>query len=66
MAVQSGTFGCVFALESDAHTTAQLSYVETALAHSRLGGIPVDRIVNCWPLERLLAWLRDPSSECRR
>ena len=59
------TFGCVFALDSDAHTTAQLSYAETALAHARLAGIPVDRIVNCWPLERLLAWLSNPSSECR-
>jgi histidinol phosphatase-like PHP family hydrolase len=63
---QALTFGCVFALDSDAHTTAQLSYAETALAHARLAAIPVDRIVNCWPLERLLAWLSDPSSECRR
>ena len=63
---QARTFGCVFALDSDAHTTAQLSYAETALAHARLAGIPVDRIVNCWPLERLLAWLRNPSSEGRR
>ena len=55
---QALTFGCVFALDSDAHTTAQLSYAETALAHARLAAIPVDRIVNCWPLERLLAWLR--------
>jgi histidinol phosphatase-like PHP family hydrolase len=58
--------GCVFALDSDAHTTAQLSYAETALAHARLAGIPADRIVNCWPLARLLAWLSDPSSACRR
>ena len=35
-------------------------------AYARLAGIPVDRIVNCWPLERLLAWLADSSSECRR
>jgi putative hydrolase len=63
---QALTFGCVFALDSDAHTTTQLSYAETALAHARLAAIPVDRIVNCWPLERLLAWLADPSSECRR
>jgi hypothetical protein len=39
---------------------------ETALAHARLAAIPADRIVNCWPLERLVAWLSDPSSECRR
>ena len=57
--------GCVFALDSDAHTTAQLSYAETALAHARLAGIPAERIVNCWPLDRLLAWLSNPSSEAR-
>jgi histidinol phosphatase-like PHP family hydrolase len=60
------TFGCIFALDSDAHTTAQLSYAETALAHARLAGIPGDRIVNCWPLTRLLTWLADPASESRR
>ena len=63
---QAVAFDCVFALDSDAHTTGQLSYAETALAHARLAGISVDRIVNCWPLERLLAWLSDPSSERRR
>jgi histidinol phosphatase-like PHP family hydrolase len=62
---QAVAFGCVFALDSDAHTTGQLSYAETALAHARLAAIPADRIVNCWPLERLLAWLSNPSSECR-
>jgi histidinol phosphatase-like PHP family hydrolase len=50
--------GCLFALDSDAHTTAQLSYADTALAHARLAGIPSERIVNCWPLDRLLSWLR--------
>ena len=57
--------GCLFALDSDAHTTAQLSYAETAVAHARLAGIPTDRIVNCWPLDRLLAWLAEPSHERR-
>src|SRR5262245_16029099 len=52
--------GCVFALDSDAHTTTQLSYAETALAHARLAGIPADRIINCWPLDQLLAWLSTP------
>ena len=51
--------GCRFALDSDAHTTAQLRYAETALAHARLAGIPPARIVNCWPADRLLAWLAD-------
>ena len=58
--------GCLFALDSDAHTTTQLSYAETALAHARLAGIPAERIVNCWPLDRLLAWLSNPFSELER
>ena len=53
---------CLFALDSDAHTTAQLSYADIAVAHARLAGIPADRIVNCWPLDRLLTWLADPAS----
>ena len=57
---------CLFALDSDAHTTTQLSYAETALAHARLAGVPGDRIVNCWTLERLLAWCADPLCERRR
>ena len=54
--------GCVFALDSDAHTTTQLAYSETAVAHARLAAIPADRIVNCWPTSQLMAWLSDPSS----
>jgi histidinol phosphatase-like PHP family hydrolase len=57
---------CLFALDSDAHTTTQLSYADTAVAHARLAGIPTDRIVNCWPLDRLLAWLADPASAHRQ
>jgi len=49
MARRALGFGCVFALDSDAHTTGQLSYAETALAHVRLAAIPVDRIVKPTP-----------------
>jgi len=48
---------CLFALDSDAHSTRELAYVETAIAHARLAGVPTERIVNCWPVERLLEWL---------
>jgi histidinol phosphatase-like PHP family hydrolase len=58
--------GCLFALDSDAHTTGQLVYAETAMAHAILAGIKRDRVVNCWPLSRLLAWLAEPASEARR
>jgi histidinol phosphatase-like PHP family hydrolase len=49
--------GCLFALDSDAHSTEELTYAETAVAHARLAGVPKDRVVNCWPLEQLWAWL---------
>jgi putative hydrolase len=50
--------GCLFALDSDAHSTVELQYAEVAIAHARLAGIPPDRVINCWPLERLLDWAR--------
>jgi histidinol phosphatase-like PHP family hydrolase len=59
LAAQALTSGCVFALDSDAHTTPQLAYADIALAHARLAGIPADRIVNCWPADRLLSWLEN-------
>jgi len=66
LAASARDAGCLFALDSDAHTTEQLSYAETAIAHARLAGIPADRIVNCWPLHRLMEWLTDPQKEARR
>jgi histidinol phosphatase-like PHP family hydrolase len=49
--------GCLFALDSDAHSVSELTYVNTAIAHARLAGIPRSRIINCWPLDKLTAWL---------
>jgi putative hydrolase len=52
--------GCLFALDSDAHTIGQLRYAEIAIAHARLASIPPERIVNCWSVERLFEWMSDP------
>jgi putative hydrolase len=54
--------GCLFALDSDAHTTHQLRYADIALAHARLAAIPSDRIINCWSTDRVLAWLEERSA----
>jgi len=48
--------GCLFALDSDAHSVQELRYAETAIAHARLAGIPPDRVINTWTVDRLLAW----------
>jgi len=57
LAKRAADAGCLFALDSDAHSTAELAYSETAIAHARLAGVPADRVVNCWPTDKLLAWL---------
>lgn len=49
--------GCLFALDSDAHATDELANAEIAIAHARLAGVPKDRIINCWPIDRLMGWL---------
>lgn len=48
--------GCLFALDSDAHSVPELRYAETAIAHARLAGVPVDRVINYWTVDRLLTW----------
>jgi putative hydrolase len=56
LARQALDAGCLFSLDSDAHSTNELVYAETAVAHARLAGIPPERIINCWPTDRLLQW----------
>jgi putative hydrolase len=51
--------GCLFALDSDAHSTEELRYAEIAIAHARLAGVPRERVVNCWPTDELMAWLEE-------
>ena len=53
--------GCLFAIDSDAHGTDQWWYAETALAHARLAGVPRSRVINCWPLAKLLDWAQSRS-----
>lgn len=48
--------GCLFAIDSDAHATDQWWYAETGIAHARLAGVPKSRVINCWPLAKLLEW----------
>ncbi len=50
--------GCLFALDTDAHATAEFDYVQTAIAHARLAAIPVELVINTWPLAKLMKWAR--------
>jgi putative hydrolase len=44
------------AIDSDAHATWQLDWQPFGCHRVAEAGLPLDRIVNAWPVERLLAW----------
>ena len=58
LAMAAKKAGCVFALDSDAHAADQLWMADYAIAHARLAGIAKERIVNCWPVNKILEWSR--------
>jgi histidinol phosphatase-like PHP family hydrolase len=51
--------GCIFALDSDAHSIAELRFSDYAIAHARLAGIPASRVINCWSDEELEEWMKE-------
>ena len=40
--------GCMFALDSDAHSIAELPFTDSAIAHARLAGCRPTASLNCW------------------
>jgi putative hydrolase len=48
--------GCLFSIDSDAHAPGQLSLLDYGAERSERAGIPPERIVTTWPLERLREW----------
>jgi histidinol phosphatase-like PHP family hydrolase len=58
MAAQALQQGCIFALDSDAHSHPELDFIEISIAHACLAAIPENRIVNYWPAKKFLDWAR--------
>ena len=50
--------GCLFSIDSDAHAPGQLDFLDHGAARVQQLGLPLDRIVTTWPVDRLLAWSR--------
>ena len=48
--------GCLFAIDSDAHAPGQLGLLDEGAARAERAGVPPERIVTTWPLDRLRAW----------
>lgn len=51
--------GCLFSIDSDAHAPGHLTFLELGAARAEVNGVPAERIVTTWPVERLLEWTRD-------
>jgi putative hydrolase len=48
--------GCHFSIDSDAHATGQLEWQPLGCNRAAERDVPIDRIVNTWSAEDLLAW----------
>jgi putative hydrolase len=48
--------GCLFSIDSDAHAPGQLDFLQYGSERAERNGVPAERIVTTWPLERLLEW----------
>nr|MBA2715667.1 PHP domain-containing protein [Propionibacteriales bacterium] len=48
--------GCLFSIDTDSHAPGQLDFLDYGCARAVEAGVPPERIVNTWPLDRLLEW----------
>ncbi|KUM38273.1 PHP domain-containing protein [Arthrobacter sp. EPSL27] len=48
--------GCLFSIDSDAHAPGQLDFLQYGAERAERNGVPAERIVTTWPLDRLLEW----------
>lgn len=48
--------GCDFAIDTDAHAPGQLDFLGYGAQRAMDNGVPAERIINTWPVDKLLAW----------
>ncbi|MEU6140346.1 PHP domain-containing protein [Streptomyces sp. NPDC047081] len=48
--------GVLFSIDTDAHAPGQLDWQVYGCARAEECGVPAERVVTTWPLERLLTW----------
>jgi putative hydrolase len=54
--------GCMFSIDSDAHAPGHLSFLDYGAARAEAHGVPADRIVTTWSVDRIRAWSRSGRS----
>ena len=50
------SYGCFISIDSDAHATGQLEWQPHGCDKAAQSAVPVERVINTWPIEDLLAW----------
>ncbi|MFJ2901551.1 PHP domain-containing protein [Streptomyces sp. NPDC087212] len=50
--------GVLFSIDTDAHAPGQLDWQAYGCARAEECGVPAERVVTTWPVDRLLAWSR--------
>ena len=58
LAARALEHGCIFALDSDAHSNPEYNFVDISIAHAKLAGIAQKSIINYWSDEEILEWAR--------
>ena len=48
--------GCLFSIDTDAHAPGQLDWLHFGCERAALCGVPPERVVNTWPMDRVLNW----------
>jgi putative hydrolase len=48
--------GCVMSIDTDAHAPGQLDWLPYGCERAAACAVPVERIVNTWSADELLAW----------
>lgn len=63
--VQALEAGCLFAIDSDAHAPGQLDLLGYGCERAERLAVPPERIINTWPLSRLLDWAAQGKTRVR-
>jgi putative hydrolase len=53
---QAIEWGCTFSIDTDAHAPGQLEWQPYGCSRAAECGVEADRVVNTWPVDRLLEW----------
>jgi putative hydrolase len=51
-------YGCYFSIDSDAHATGQLEWQSHGCNRAAECDVPLDRVINTWPVDDLLRWVQ--------